>query len=209
MDAEGRLVGWGRLSALAGPSGVTAAVLALAALVLFLVVVGGDTISEAAESPAFYAPTLAALGSIIALLVALVGLFARLSERLGTLGVVGFVGALVATALGIGGAWTYVFVVPFLADKAPGVADESSGSLLAGFVISYLLMGLGWLVFAVAVLRTGMFPRWAVLLLMVGAVFTVIPMPSRTLILAIAVACLGYSGRTDDKPVESSDMSSG
>jgi hypothetical protein len=67
--------------------------------------------------------------------------------------------------------------------------------VLVGFVVSFLLMGLGWLLFAVASLRARVFPRWAVVLLMVGSVLTVVPMPSRTLVLSLAVACLGYTAR--------------
>ena len=59
-------------------------------------------------------------------------------------------------------------------------------------MLSYLVMGVGWLLFGVATLRTRVFPRWAVILLIVGAIVTVLPLPSRTLLLGIAVACLGY-----------------
>jgi hypothetical protein len=181
-----------RLARMAAPAGLTAAVLSVAALVLFITVVGSGTISEAAVSPAFYAPTLASLGSIIALLVALVALFVRESGELGMGGLTAFLAALVGTVLGAGGYWSYVFVVPYLAENAPGLADQSSGAVLVGFVVSYLLMGLGWLAFAVATLRTRIFPRWAVVFLMVGSVVTIVPMPSRTLLLSVAVGCLGY-----------------
>jgi len=184
-----------RITRLAAPAGFIAAALALAALVLFGVVVGSGTISQAAGSPAFYAPTLAALGSIVALVIALVSLFVRQSGEFGTLGVVGFLAALVGTVLGAGGYWTYVFVVPYVAGPAPTLADQSSGSLLVGFVVSFLLMGLGWMLFAVATLRTRVYPRWAVVLLMAGSVVTIVPLPSRTLVLAVAVAALGYSAR--------------
>ena len=186
-----------RITRLAAPAGSIAAALALAALVLFGVVVGSGTISQAAGSAAFYAPTLAALGSLIALIIALVSLFVRQSGELGTLGVVGFLAALVGTVLGAGGYWTYVFVVPYVASQAPTLADQSSGSLLVGFVVSFLLMGVGWLLFAVATLRTRVYPRWAVLLLMAGSVVTIVPMPSRTLVLSVAVATLGYTTRRD------------
>ena len=189
-----------RISRLAAPAGFAAALLALAALVLFGVVVGSGTISQAAESPSFYAPTLAALGSIAALLIALIAIFVRQSSEMGSLGVAGFLAALVGTLLGGGGTWTYVFVVPYISETAPGLADQSSGSLLVGFVVSFLLMGLGWLLFAVATLRTRVFPRWTVVLLMVGSVATIVPMPSRTLVLSLAVACLGFASRGRSAP---------
>jgi hypothetical protein len=190
-----------QVARLLAPAGYTAAALALAALALFGVVVGSDTISQAANTDAFYTPTLAALGSTLALLVALVAMFIRQSGELGKFGVVAFLAALLGTALAIGAAWTYVFVLPYLAGNAPELADSSTGTVLVGFVVSYLLMGLGWLLFGVATLRTHVFARWAVVLLIAGAVITVIPMPSRTLVLALAVACLAFAAhRTSDNP---------
>jgi hypothetical protein len=186
-----------RVARLLAPAGYTAAALALAALVLFVVVAGSGTISQAATSTVFYAPTLAALGSTLALLLVLVAMFVRQSGELGSFGVVAFVIALTGTALAAGASWTYVFVVPYLARNAPGLADESSGSVLVGFVVSYLLMGVGWLLFAVTTLRTKVFARWAVVLLIVGAVITVVPMPSRTLVLAVAAACLAFAAHRD------------
>lgn len=182
-----------RLTRLAVPAGYTAAALALAALVLFTAVVGGGTISEAATSATFYAPTLAALGSTIALLIALIALFARHAGAMNAFGVVAFFTALVGTVLGAGGYWSYVFTLPYLADQAPALADGSSGSVVVGFVVSFLIMGLGWLAFAAALLRDHAVARWAVILLMIGSVVTMVPMPSRTLVLAIAAACVAHS----------------
>lgn len=182
-----RLVRW------SGPVCVAAGVLAVATLVLFAVVVGSGTISEAAVSPAFYAPTLAALSSTVLLLVGLIGLFVRQAGELRILGLVGFVVAVAGTALAAGGQWTYVFVLPYLAAEAPSLADTSSGSVVAGFMLSYVVMAAGWLLFGIASLRTRVFPRWMVVLLIVGAVVAIVPMPSRTLLLGIAVACLGVA----------------
>jgi hypothetical protein len=189
-----------RLTPLAAPAGYLAAALALAALPLFLMVVGGGTISEAAESPAFYAPTIAALGSTIALLVALLALYLPHAAALGVLGLVGFLAALLGTALAVGAAWSYVFVLPYLAANAPELADSSTGSVLVGFVLSYLLMGLGWLLLAVVWLRKGAYRRWAVVLLAVGSVVTIVPMPSRTLLLCVGVACIGHLARKRGEP---------
>ncbi|HKH77229.1 MAG TPA: hypothetical protein VKA51_09760 [Rubrobacteraceae bacterium] len=48
------------------------------------------------------------------------------------------------------------------------------------------------MVFGVATLRTRVFPRWAVILLIVGAVLAILPFPSRALVLEVAAACLGF-----------------
>ena len=171
---------------------VGAAVLAVAALVGFLTVVGSDTISEAAGSPTFYVPATAALASSILLVVGLVGLFLYQEEQLATLGVTGFLIALVGTTLAAGGQWTYVFVVPHFAGPVPELINESTGSVLAGFVLSYAVAAVGWVLFGLATLRTRIFPRWATFLLVAGGAIAFLPLPSRTLVLALAVGYLGY-----------------
>jgi hypothetical protein len=55
--------------------------------------------------------------------------------------------------------WSQVFVVPRLAEAAPEVADRGTGSMLAGFLLSFLILGVGWVMFGVAALRTRVFPR--------------------------------------------------
>jgi hypothetical protein len=181
------LVRWG------GVAAVSSAVLALLSFVLYLVVVGGDRISEAATSAAFFLPSGAQLLAMALLLIGLVALFVRQAEAFGALGIAAFVFALLGTTLAAGAAWSQVFVVPPLAEVAPAVADQGAGSVLAGFLLSFLVFGVGWLGFGVATLRTRVFPRWAVIVLMVGAVLSIIPLPSRALIVEIAAGYLGFT----------------
>src|ERR671917_2545940 len=178
---------------LGGVATITSAVLALLSFVLYLVVVGGDRISEAATSAAFFLPSGAQLLAMALLLIGLVALFVRQAEAFGVLGLTGFVLALLGTTLAAGAAWSQVFVVPRLAEVAPAVADQGTGSVLAGFLLSFLLFGVGWFVFGVATLRTRLFPRWAVTLLMVGALISIVPLPSRALIVEIAAGYLGFT----------------
>jgi hypothetical protein len=184
--SECNLVRWGGLATLAS------ALLAVLSFVLYLVVVGGSRISEAATSTAFFLPSGAQLLAMVLLLVGLVALFARQAEVFGALGLAGFLLALIGTTMAAGALWSQVFVVPHLAQAAPEVADRGAGSVLAGYLLSFLLFGVGWLVFGVATLRTRAFPRWAVILLIVGAVISILPLPSRALILEIAAGCLGF-----------------
>jgi len=62
---------------------------------------------------------------------------------------------------------------------------------LAGFLISYAALAAGWVAFGVATLRTRMFPRRAAALLIAGGAISIVPMPSRTPVLALALALLG------------------
>jgi hypothetical protein len=172
---------------------MSSALLALLSFVLYLLIVGGARISEAATSTAFFLPSGAQLLAMALLLIGLVALFGRQAEVFGVLGLTGFVLALLGTTLAAGAAWSQVFVVPRLAEVAPTVADQGTGSVLAGFLLSFLLFGVGWVVFGVATLRTRLFPRWAVILLIVGAVISIVPLPSRALIVEIAAGYLGFT----------------
>ena len=67
-----------------------------------------------------------------------------------------------------------------------------TGLGLPGFILSFLLAGLGWLVFGVATLRARVYPRWAAILLIVGAVLSFTPLPLSGMVLSVAVAWLGF-----------------
>ena len=58
--------------------------------------------------------------------------------------------------------------------------------MLAGFLLSFLILGVGWVVFGVATLRTRVFPRWVVILLIIAAVLVILPFPSGALVLEVA-----------------------
>lgn len=188
-----------RLGAL---SCVAAALLALAALAGFVAVVGSDQIADAARSAAFYIPATAAFSSAALLGLGLVGLYLHQEERFGALGAVGFAIALLGTIAAAGGQWTYVFVVPHFAPVVPEMINESTGSVLAGFVLSYAVLSLGWILFGLATLRAGIFPRWAALFVVAGAAIAFLPLPSRTLVLAVAVAVLGLRVLRDTSAAE-------
>jgi hypothetical protein len=170
---------------------VGAALLAIAALVGFVTIVGSETIADAAHDWTFYIPATFALGSAVLLAIGLAGLYLHQETRLGAFGAAGFVLALAGTILAAGGQWTYVFVVPHFAGVTPELVNESTGSVLAGFVLSYAVLALGWILFGLATLRAAVFPRWAALLIVAGGAIAFLPLPSRTLVLAIGVGLLG------------------
>ena len=51
----------------------------------------------------------------------------------------------------------------------------------------------GRLLFGVATLRARVYPRWAAILLIVGAVLLGLPVPGLEIVLAVAVAWLGFA----------------
>ena len=187
-----------------GVSAVLSALFGVLSLFFYLIVVGGDRLSEAATSATFFLPSGAQLLAMLLLAVGLVALYVCQAEAFGALGLVGFFLALVGTVMVAGALWSQVFVVPRLAEAAPEVVNSGTGSVLAGFLLSFLLFGVGWVVFGAATLRARVFPRWAVVLLIVGAVLAILPLPSRAIVLQVAAACLGYTlltgrGATDGR----------
>ena len=182
-----RIVSWGARAALAAP---------VAALFAFIVgaPLYADDLSEAAGTGRFVVTAAGALVVLVLLVLALVAFYARAEGQLGTTGHVGFVIALVGTVMAAGGAWDSLFTLPYLADEAPAVLDKStSGSLLAGFVISYLVMVVGWATFATATLRARVAPRGAAITLLVGSIIAILPAPTplRLLVLSIGAALVG------------------
>ena len=174
-----------------GAACVASGVCAVLAMVGFFVVVGSDPIGEAAVLPAFLVPAVASLLAVLFLALGLIGLFLYQQATFGSAGVGGFVVALLGTMLAAGAAWTYVFVLPHFARVDPTLVNVGSGGVLAGFLISYGVMALGWIVFGIATATAGVFGRRVGVLLAIGGLIAFLPLPSRSLVLSLTVAFLG------------------
>ena len=134
------------------------------------------------------------IGALL-LLVALAGLHARQSEAAGAFGLAGFLAALVGTGLLAGMFWTLAFVVPSAAIEAPAFLnnEETAGPLDTGFMLSGIAVAVGWALFGVATFRARVFPRTAAIVLIAGALITIVPLPATTLLIDVAVAWLGVN----------------
>lgn len=166
----------------AGPTAVLALVLFFAALG-----VHGDDIGAIARGPLGVTSNVLALLSVVLLLAGLVQL-ARRPVLHDATGAVLLAGA--GTVLVAGGAWAQLVLLPVVAVEAPVLADEGSGLLTAGYVVSFLVAALGWLLVALRLRRDPELSRGAVRLLLVGVVLLVSPLPVRWFLLAIAVTVL-------------------
>ena len=124
---------------------------------------------------------------ILILLFGLVAVYLHQHDRLTGLGHVGLFVALSGAAMSVGGVWSQVFVTPYLIAEAPQLLEQSSPSVLAGYILSYNLLGLGALLFSIATLLSRAFPRWTSVLDIAGAVICVGPLPSRFFLFAVAV----------------------
>jgi hypothetical protein len=142
--------------------------------------------------------------SILLLLWGLIGIYGPQSRAAGTFGLWAFVVAFFGTALVAGNVWAEVFVYPTLAQVAPNVMSGSvtdfPSYLSAGLSLSFPLFGLGLILFGVATIRAGVYPRWAAVLLIVSIPVTMFldPTPGSfqesigQILLGIAVATLGW-----------------
>ena len=174
----------------AGPLGV----LALVAFVAAIVVDGDDELVLATSELAI-ASSVAGLASLVLLIIGLFGVAIRVSSVRRGAGLVGWSIACVGTVLTAGGQWALLFVLPGLAGSAPDLAANGIGSVQAGYVVSFLVMAVGWLIVGITLLRADA-PRLASWLVLVGAVFCVAPLPSRFFLLAVAVSLLARSWST-------------
>jgi hypothetical protein len=186
-------VEWGRRAAVAAPLVAVFAIGAGAPLY-------ADDLSESGATARFAVAAVSSLVVLLLLAVALVALHAlhaRQAGSAGRTGTAGFVLALIGTVLAAGGAWDSAFSVPYLAREAPAVLDQAtSGSLLAGYLLSYLALAIGWGLFAVATLRARVLSRAGAIVTLVGAVFAILPSPTAIRVLPLAVgAALLTRGR--------------
>ena len=123
-------------------------------------------------------------------LLGLCGLYVRQSEAAGVLGLIGFLVAFLGTVLIGGLGWAGAFIVPALADVAPEFLDVGPPP---GFFLTLVTFGVGWLLFGIATLLARVYPRTPPILLLIGAVIAVFPLPFTVIVLAIAVAWLGFA----------------
>src|SRR5918997_1398636 len=131
------------------------------------------------------------LGLLLAVLVqlGLVGLYARQAGVVGTLGLVGFVLAFVGVHLSMGASFVDAFVKPVV---WPWEDPEYFERTVASFAIFAPGFVLGWVLFGVATLRAGVYPRAAAMLLIAGALILLLPLSLSGVIFAVAVAWMGY-----------------
>jgi len=161
-----------------------------------------DDLAEAALGGRFVLAAATSLAVLLLLGVGIVALHARQAEALSVFGHAAFLAALVGTMLAAAGAWDSVFAVPFIAREAPAVLDAgASGSLLAGYLLSYTALAAGWGLFAVATLRARVLSRSAAIVTLAGAVFALLPSPTAIRILPLAIgAALLTRSRAPRRP---------
>lgn len=178
------------------PAALATGPVSLLALVLFIVAVGVEGFESdlaLARSPIASASSVVGLLGLILLLMALLHMTTQCGSLREGLGRVGAGIAMLGTLLAIGGQWSMVFVVPGLARMDDATAEVTTAGIplvVAGFIVSFIILAIGWLLMAVALLRGQEVPRWAAVFLLVAAVLCIAPLPVRFFAIALAVSAI-------------------
>lgn len=179
------LIRWFGLAAMGGA--VSLVIASLSEVGIFAAGGFSEAITTGAYAYTFYSVLLLVAGVLLPL--GLVGLYFRQADVAGPLGLVGFLIAFVGTVLVAGYAWASTFIAPALVTEAPEFLDAGPPP---GLIPSFVIFGVGWLLFGIAMLRGRIYPRWAAILLIVGAVIFIFPLPLADIVLAVGVAWLGF-----------------
>ena len=130
------------------------------------------------------------------LVVALVAVYDLEAREAGGLGALGLAAAIVGTVFMAGDWWYEAFAVPRLAEVAPEAIETFvGGRLLAGGLLSFVLFGIGWVLFGTASLRAHVFPGTVSAALLVAGLLSGVPIGlaylSGGIILGLAFVALG------------------
>ncbi len=178
---------------------LAAALFALAEVIAFYIFTEwGEAydLREIALTEAFFLQSLLTVFAGALLLGGMVGLYVRQSEAAGKFGLVGFLLAFLVTTLVVGDFYANTFVTPLVAKEAPAFLDNPlSGILQVWLPFAFVLIGLGWLLLAVATVRAGVYSSGASWLLLVGALLALVPIPLTHLPFDAAVAWVGLQLR--------------
>jgi hypothetical protein len=160
------------------------ATVGMAGAIIGEVVVGTDFMETTAAQLLGWASFAAACAMVLGV--------AGLGSRLRTSGEQTWWGVLLlATAATTGAAATLALIVPALADKAPDLANNPPAAVPATFILSGVVMGVSGILLALRVRAADPgLPRSVFLLLVVGSVVSILPLPSRFFLLAFGVAAL-------------------
>ena len=133
------------------------------------------------------------LAAHILLVFALVVLYAAQAERSGSLGVLGMVLSVIGTTLASG------VVLIEIAGASGANVEAVTGAGLSGALslLGGLAFAIGLIMFGIATMRAGVFPRWAGLLLILGAVVFAAASFSGSAVLAVevvgaAITCVAF-----------------
>jgi hypothetical protein len=135
------------------------------------------------------------------LVIALVALYDREAQSAGAFGALAFGAAVVGTMFMTGDWWYEAFAVPRLAEVEPdAIEDFVGGRLIIGGVSSFVLFGIGWVMYGVASIRARVIPKSISITILVAGFMSGVPIGfaylSGGVVLGLSFVWLGlWSGR--------------
>jgi hypothetical protein len=186
------------LARFAGPIAISAAALVIVTRIVSIL----STPADLQELRVHVVQTTHAVNSVASILafalliVALFALYEHQARPAGILGAVGVGAAAIGTVFMAGDWWYEAFAVPWMADIAPAAFETgAAGSLLIGGLASFALFAAGWVLFAVASLRAGVFPKAISATILIGGLVSGLPINGAYLlgnvILGLGIGWLG------------------
>ena len=184
------LIRWGGLAAL------VASIISIAIEIAFLATIGKQAYSIAALTTEWSVLYSLRLVAVILLMLGLVALFARQSQKMGTFGVIAFVIASIGTMLIFGFAWALTFTFPAMAESVPEFLDAHAAAPGVGMVLTLFLITVGWFLFGIASLQAKVLPTAAVWVVIVGSflalALNIMGAPMAWLVFDVGVIWMGW-----------------
>ena len=162
--------------------GAPIAIVAGALMIITRLVILFTTPAEIGPFKAYILSSTHAVNSVVSILafallvIALVALYEREAGSAGGFGALAFGAAVIGTMFMTGDWWYEAFAVPRLGGVAPDVVDTFvGGRLLIGGVTSFVLFGIGWIMYGVASTRAGVIPRGISITIIVAGLMSGVP----------------------------------
>jgi hypothetical protein len=182
------------LSRYAGPIVlIVGAYLTVTHLVLEFVFVSFSDPAVMVADPLYRVVNLAYAAAFSGLAIAACAAYDKQAREAGTFGLVALCAAIIGTVNLGANMWFEGFAVPWLAGVVPQILTaEKTLFWQVGYLSSYILFSIGWVLFGIASLRARVFPRFISLAIVVGGVIGFLAArPPYGVVLGLALLSLG------------------
>jgi hypothetical protein len=155
---------------------------------------GDAPFSEVAGNPVMMAASVVGLLGAALAIPAVMGIYRQQAETSGTFGLVA-AGALgFALVLVAGVQWLMLFVAPWVAEGAPALldADDPGGTLGVGFMVSFIALSVGSVLFGASTLLAKTYAKWPAVLLIISGITGFLPFQWTFSAAFAGVAMIGY-----------------
>jgi hypothetical protein len=130
------------------------------------------------------------------LVIALIATYELQARETGVLGLIAVGAAILGTVFMAGDWWFEAFAVPRIAEVNPSImVDFAQSRLLLGGLMSFVLFGIGWVLYGIASVRAGVFPAAISWTIAAGGLVSAVPIGvaylSGNVLLGLALVALG------------------